>query len=66
MKITNVTLKLLVLNNKEGYFCPMEMCIFANLDLHVFCWSKLTNPILQVEYVKHSAFVNHEDYIGMC
>jgi len=42
MKITNVTLKLLVLNNK-GYFCPMKMCTFANLDLHVFCWSKLAN-----------------------
>jgi len=41
MKITNVTLKLLVLNNKEGYFCPMKMCTFANLVLHVFCWSKL-------------------------
>jgi len=34
MKITNVTLKLLVLNNKEeGYFCPIKRCTFANLDL---------------------------------
>ena len=46
MKITNVTLKLLVLNNKEDYFCPMKMCTFANLDLHVFCWSKLANPYI--------------------
>jgi len=39
MKITNVTIKLLVLNNKEEcYFCPMKMYIFANLDLHVFCY----------------------------
>jgi len=46
MKMTNVTLKLLVLNNKEeSYFCPMKRCTFANLDLHVFCWSKLANPI---------------------
>jgi len=37
MKITNVTLKLLVLNNKEGYFCSMKMYTFAKLDLHVFC-----------------------------
>jgi len=43
MKITNVTIKLLVLNNKEGYFCPMKRCTFANLDFHVFRWSKLAN-----------------------
>jgi len=46
MKITNVTLKLLVLNNKEEcYFCPMKIYTFANLDLHIFCWFKLTNHI---------------------
>jgi len=43
MKITNVTLELLVLNNKEGYFGPMKRRTFAKLDLHVFCWSKLAN-----------------------
>jgi len=44
MKITNVTLMLLVLNNKEeSYFCPMKRCTFANLDLHVFRCSKLAN-----------------------
>jgi len=44
MKIINVTLKLLVLNNKEeDYLCPMKRCTFANLDFHVFCWSKLAN-----------------------
>ena len=46
MKITNVTLKLLVLNNKnEGYFCLIKMCTFANLNIHVFYWSKLANPL---------------------
>jgi len=47
MKIINVILKLLVLNNKEeGYFCPMKMYTFVNLNLHVFCWSKLANPFI--------------------
>jgi len=41
MKITDVTLKLLVLNNKEeGYLCPIKRCTFANLDFHVFYLSK--------------------------
>jgi len=44
MKITNVTLKLLVLNNNEGYFCLMKRYTFANLNIHIFYWSKLANP----------------------
>jgi len=49
MKITNVTLKLLVLNNKEEcYFSPTKMCTFANLNLNVFCWSKLANPYIYI------------------
>jgi len=43
MKITNVSIKLIVLDNKEGYFCSIKMCTFANLDLHVFYWYKLAN-----------------------
>ena len=58
MKITNVTLKLLVLNNKEeGYFYPIKICTFANLNLHVFCWSKLAKPYIYI-YIKKNYIHN--------
>ena len=26
----------------------MKMCTFAKLDLHIFCWSKLANPLFKL------------------